>query len=634
MLGAQLATPAFLAVSAPDPSLQSRPEPYRPPPASPKLDLNAAKSTADSGEPVWAGKPMGARLPSAPASASWKIPTAPVDDETAQMERSSKRVPVRGGGAATDQVRFGNVRPASDTFDPDAVLDEIGARRSRAPHLIAGLILAGGAAFAVWWFGFRDNGKVAQNSPQDAAAVAAPTVTPMTGDAAPAAVNVQPLPPASAPAPAADKPYKDAIAKLYEDTDDSLVAADKLLEGAHVADPAADGKVLAAQALIAASRAQAFTDDAEVTQDPRVAAEARAEAARQLTRAEKLAKDALAKAPNAPEALIAAADVARQKKVPTAEIEKQLAAAGDRADALYERGMLRWRDGKTAEAEALFTRAVDAQSREMPGTTHLRARYRLATLSLAAKHYDLAKAQLDAILAAQPVHKRAQALAAKVASAQTAAPSVPAQPPAPQPPGPSPVPGQPPAQTPAGKPGEGPSGGPVASADYQGQVAKANKLAETGKCTEAIQIYEHALDARPSGVEALTGLGYCFLDKKDFPQALSSFRAALGISPRYPEALLGMGDTYKNEGMKSEAVEYYKRYLDIDPHGQRSTKARQYVEEFEGTHGEPAEETPPPQPKPERPTPAPEPKHEVQLPPDKLPDKPADPVDPPTPEVP
>ncbi len=621
MLGAQLSTPAFLSVAAPDEvhggrGADSLYRPAQAAPASqasgspPPLDLETARATADSGEPVWAGQPLGGKriqLPSgAPVSAKWKAQPGSAYDDGPEMAISTNRRPSRVA-PATEPDGYGRIRPASDTFDPDAVLDEIGAHRSRTPHIIAAIILCGGALFAIWWFGLRERPVAAVMQPDAGVAVVKPTVTPMVvgADAGPAQAATVPTP-ASAPAGADnDKPYRDAIAKLYDDTDESLAAADKLLETAHVANPAAEAKVLAAQALVASSRAQALTDDADAATDPRLGAEAKAEAGRQLTRADKLAHEALAKAAAAPEALIAMADVERQKKVSAAEIEKQLAPAGDRAEALYERGMLRWRDGKGAEAEAFFTRAVDAQAHEMPGTTHLRARYRLAVLSLAAKHYDSAKAQLDAILAAQPAHARAKALAARVALAQAGGqPLQPTQPSGPaQPPPPSPIPGtdlnggKPTAAEP-GTPNP-PSNGPGAAADYSGQVAKANKLAENGDCNGAIKMFEKALDSRPSGVEALTGLGYCFLDKKKLPEALSSFRAALGISPRYAEALLGMGDTYRGEGMKAEAADFYKRYLEVDPQGARATTARRFIEEFEGTTGEPMnEDNAPPPPKP------------------------------------
>ena len=71
---------------------------------------------------------------------------------------------------------------------------------------------------------------------------------------------------------------------------------------------------------------------------------------RRLVRAAKLAGEAAAKAPNDADVAVALADVLRLEKKPAAEVEKALAPAGDRPEALYVRGLLRARDGKAGEA--------------------------------------------------------------------------------------------------------------------------------------------------------------------------------------------------------------------------------------------------------------------------------------------
>src|SRR5262249_30709022 len=126
--------------------------------------------------------------------------------------------------------------------------------------------------------------------------------------------------------------------------------------------------------------------------------------------------------------------------------------------------------------------------------------------------------------------------------------------------------------------------------------------------------FERALDARPGGVEALTGIGYCYLDRKQYSQALSNFRAALGISSRYSEALIGMAEAYRYQGLSKEAVAYYRRYLEQSPNGPKAARARRHAEEPGG---------PDEAPKPDQPVTAPPPPPPVTAPPlDKLPDKP------------
>jgi tetratricopeptide (TPR) repeat protein len=362
---------------------------------------------------------------------------------------------------------------------------------------------------------------------------------------------------AGAVVPTPEQALKDGLAKLAEDTDDSYAAAAKLLDGAHVADPEKDAKVLAAQASLEATWAQALADDADA--DASRAAELRADSERHLVRAEKFAKDARAKSPKLSEALVANADVMRLRKGHTSEIEKLLSGL-DSPEALYVRGMLRWRDGKLPEATSLLTQAL-------AGDAKLRARLHLGQIAFAAKQWDQVKTQTDAILAAQPAHARAKALAARVAAAQS--PTVAAGSSAPAAPTGSSAPAV-----------ADPGTGPVTAGDYDGLVRKGDQLAENADCGDAIKFYEKALDARPGGVEALTGLGYCYLDRKEYARALASFRAALGISSRYGEAIIGMAEAYRFQGMKDDAVTYYRKYLDTNPSGSKATMAKRALDEL------------------------------------------------------
>ncbi len=552
---------------------------------------DSLRGAGDSGplapgqEPAWAAAGPTAMLPRSDA----------VPDEPALAGP--------GGGAATMKVG------AFDDY-------EYQPPKRRAPWLFtAVVILVAGAGVGIWFA--VGSGKTDDASPQ-------PSVTPL-----PPAQPVAVAAPDAAPAPAVNAKLAEGLAKLGQDTDAAFAEAEKLLDAAHVGDAAADAKVWAALALVNAVWSQALADDAETAKEK--AAELRAESERRLQRAEKFAKEAEGRAPAAPETALATAEVLRLKKAPTADVEKKLASAGDSADALYARAMLRLRDGKTDDAKKLFYDAMTA--REHEGGVLLRARVRLAALALAEKQLDDARTQIDAILAAQPAHERAQALKKRLEEAVAAA----AAPPKPEPPKPEqprpeqPRPEQPRAERPAPG-GEGELPAAVRGTDYDGLVARADKLAENGDCGGATRYYEKALEARPGGVEALTGIGYCFLDRKDYGKALLNFRAALGISPRYGEALIGMAEAYRYQGKKEEAAEYYRRYLEHNPGGGKAGMARKFLDEVGPKSEAPKPEPPKPEtpPQPPRPEPAPEPdKQAPPPPPDKLPDKP-----PPIPEAP
>src|SRR5262249_23358860 len=161
------------------------------------------------------------------------------------------------------------------------------------------------------------------------------------------------------------------------------------------------------------------------------------------------------------------------------------------------------------------------------GGPHIRARYRLALIAYGQHQKDVARAQLDALLASQPDHARGKALLAKI---EPAAAQNPGQPPPPS------------------------GGGPPSGQPHAPLARGGNRLAENGNCGEAMRWFEKALDTKPGGVEALTGLGYCHMDRKEFGRALSSFRAALGIAPRFGDAILGMAEAYRFQGMRDEAL--------------------------------------------------------------------------------
>jgi hypothetical protein len=113
---------------------------------------------------------------------------------------------------------------------------------------------------------------------------------------------------------------------------------------------------------------------------------------------------------------------------------------------------------------------------------------------------------------------------------------------------------------------------------YDQLLARANKLAETN-CSKALEVYAKALEQKPNGVEALTGQGYCHIDAKQFASAFSKFRSALAISARYEPALWGVAEAYQQQGRREQAIEAYKRYLEVYP---GTAKAQKQLDRLTG----------------------------------------------------
>ena len=345
-----------------------------------------------------------------------------------------------------------------------------------------------------------------------------------------------------------------------------------------------------------ATWAQYLRDDAHALETGTPSATA-ASAAKTLRRdsqahlddAKKYASDALALDSEAPEVNRAMADYLRVDGAPAAEVDRYLTRAtaklpGD-AESAYVAGALAFREGNVDAAKA---KLAQANTLNQAATQHalLRASVLLARIALQAGDKATAKTLLQAVLAANSNHDRARALLATFDS-DTTAPTPPtgqtvaAPPPPPPPAAPSGV-AQVPASGGAAKP-------PIEeSNDYGKLIAQGDRLSENGHAKEARKLYDKALTLRPSGLEAIMGLGYCDLDGEKFSSAVDHFKRALALSPSYGDAIIGLAEAYKLRGDRHEALNWYKQYLSSQPNGPKATMAKNNIRDLEPKGAAPA----------------------------------------------
>jgi tetratricopeptide (TPR) repeat protein len=249
-------------------------------------------------------------------------------------------------------------------------------------------------------------------------------------------------------------------------------------------------------------------------------------------------------------------------------------------DVEYARALLRVRDKRLLDAKKILA----SQSQ---GEAKLRAQYRMALLLLSDGKFEDSKSAIDAVLGVDPGHSGA-ALVVAALEKKLAADTPPEDSPDPEP--------QPPES----------DDDPTPSIDsYDRLLARADRAAESGNCKQAMRIYEKALDANPSGVAALTGLGYCHLDARQFASAQARFRAALGISRRYQDALWGVAEAYQQQGLKDKAIAAYRKFIEEHPSSKRAAMAERQIERLGGGVAPQPGPEPSPTPTPS-PTPAPE----------------------------
>ncbi|MEJ7602267.1 MAG: zinc-ribbon domain-containing protein [Kofleriaceae bacterium] len=547
---------------------------------TPPLGSNANASLVSTRRPVTTPPPPPARKPPTnppPAGGFGAMPQPPGNRQTAgwatdgqgPTSDSQSRPFVGKLSAISDEPAFaGRVRasPGDEAVfetgkvrmldDDDDLLP--GRRGSRAGlWIVLGLLLAGAAGAAVYFLAIdKDEAAPIASTSSDAgvAAVsdAAMTVTPMTDAVA-----------------AAPTPTEVARAELGQDNEERLRGQlDKL--------PADDAIALAVRANVAAAIAQALNDRAGLV-DKSTADKLRKEAKTIAIAAATEAQKAHKAAPEDPAANLAMAHVLRLQGKSLKEIGRHLDTAkaniGDWVrDAKLAEALALRRDGKLDDAKQVLT-AIDQGDHKLEISGDVRARFQLALIALAQGRTADAKLLVGQVLAAQPDHAGTKALEAKLETAVATTDPLPEEDASSAKPNPG-----------SGKPTP-PEPGP-ATESYEKLVSRANQLAESN-CSKASEVFLKALEQRPNGPEALTGLGYCHIDAKQFASAHGRFRAALAVATNFEGALYGIAEAYQQQGRKDDAIEAYKTYLLVYP---SSAKAKRQLERLGGTASEP---TPP-----------------------------------------
>jgi predicted Zn finger-like uncharacterized protein len=249
---------------------------------------------------------------------------------------------------------------------------------------------------------------------------------------------------------------------------------------------------------------------------------------------------------------------------------------------------------------------LDLLSRVTRGDELLRVLYRKARVLAAAGRNQEARRDLDRILSLNRDHERARSLAARidaglavallsepapvssvatgpaVQDVATPTPATPAEPP-----GPTPAVA---AATGGGGGGGGEGGAGAGGGNVEAMLTRALRAQENGQAAQAIELFEAVLERQPGNIDAMSGIGYCNLDRGNKGQAISWFRRALGGGGgSFGPAIIGLAETYKAQGQKAEALKWYRRYIEVHPGGRDAALARSNVGRLEGEVGSAAD---------------------------------------------
>jgi predicted Zn finger-like uncharacterized protein len=137
----------------------------------------------------------------------------------------------------------------------------------------------------------------------------------------------------------------------------------------------------------------------------------------------------------------------------------------------------------------------------------------------------------------------------------------------------------------------------AAAPTYEKLVTEADHALERGATDRARKVYDQALKLRPTGVEALAGLGYVALDRGRTDRAFFFFKRAIAQQPGFAPALFGLGEAYRASGDDEVALEHYRRYISADPKAVDAAAARRQIQSIEerlATRAAGGPTTPPP----------------------------------------
>ena len=87
-------------------------------------------------------------------------------------------------------------------------------------------------------------------------------------------------------------------------------------------------------------------------------------------------------------------------------------------------------------------------------------------------------------------------------------------------------------------------------------------LRKQGKLTEAVKLFDEALEKNPGMVEALNNRAVAYRKMKRYKEATADLEKVLKADPDSGHAQFNLGTVYEARGQIKEAIRYYRQYLD------------------------------------------------------------------------
>ncbi|HJN76526.1 MAG TPA: zf-TFIIB domain-containing protein [Myxococcota bacterium] len=106
-----------------------------------------------------------------------------------------------------------------------------------------------------------------------------------------------------------------------------------------------------------------------------------------------------------------------------------------------------------------------------------------------------------------------------------------------------------------------------AAASYDSLITRGRQHLLKGRASQAMAAYESAHKKKPGSVEALTGMGWAYVNLREPHVGVVKFRQALSRNARYGDAYIGLGKAFRMMGKPADAKRAYGKYLELHPKG-------------------------------------------------------------------
>jgi superkiller protein 3 len=118
--------------------------------------------------------------------------------------------------------------------------------------------------------------------------------------------------------------------------------------------------------------------------------------------------------------------------------------------------------------------------------------------------------------------------------------------------------------------------GVLETAEASKLLKEAVNLQQAGKIPQAISKYQESLKLDPKNAQTHFNLATAFHSSKKYSEAALEYKQAYIFDPAgYPEANYFVGNLMEAQSKTTEAIAYYKRYLEDQPQAQYSDSAKE-----------------------------------------------------------